>query len=81
MKVLILTAKTGIESKILKHIVEDKIVYGAISMTSNVFATTGTNVSVLFFDNSRESNDVILIDASNLGEDYQEGNNKKKSFY
>ena len=73
-----LTAKTGIECKILKHIVDEKIVYGVISMPSNVFATTGTNVSVLFFDNSRTSEDVILIDASNLGEDYQEGNNKKK---
>lgn len=43
-----ITAKTGVESNILKKIVEDHIVYGCISMPSNVFATTGTNVSVLF---------------------------------
>lgn len=72
-----LTAKTGVEGKLLKHIVNERIVYGVISMPSNVFANTGTNVSVVFFDNSKTSNEVILIDASKLGEEYQEGNNKK----
>lgn len=43
-----ITAKSGVESKILKTIVEEKIVCGCISMPSNVFANTGTNVSVLF---------------------------------
>ena len=46
------------------------------SMPSNVFANTGTNVSVVFFDNSKQSENVILIDASKLGEEYQEGNIK-----
>ena len=73
-----ITAKSGVENKILKHIVDEHIIYGVISMPSNVFATTGTNVSVLFFDNSKKSENVILIDASKMGEDYQEGNNKKK---
>lgn len=72
-----LTAKSGVEGTILKHIVENHIVYGVISMPSNVFANTGTNVSVVFFDNCRSADKVILIDASKLGEDYQEGNNKK----
>lgn len=71
------TAKSGVENKILKHIVDEKIVYGCISMPSNVFANTGTNVSVLFFDNSRQTEKVVLIDASKMGEDYQDGNNKK----
>jgi type I restriction enzyme M protein len=61
----------------LKHIAENRIVYGVISMPSNVFANTGTNVSVVFFDNSKSSENVILIDASKLGEEYQEGKNKK----
>ena len=73
-----ITAKSGVENKILKHIVDEHIVYGVISMPSNVFATTGTNVSVLFFDNSKKTEEVVLIDASKMGEDYQEGNNKKK---
>ena len=72
-----LTAKNGVEGKILKHIVEQHIVNGVISMPSNVFANTGTNVSVVFFDDSRAAHKAILIDASKLGEEYQEGNNKK----
>ena len=73
-----ITAKSGIENKILKHIVDNKIIHGVVSMPSNVFANTGTNVSVLFFDNSKSSDEVILIDASKLGEEYKEGNNQKK---
>lgn len=72
-----LTAKSGVENKILKKIVDKKIIYGAISMPSNIFANTGTNVSVLFFDDSKKSDKVILIDASKLGEEYQDGKNKK----
>ena len=73
-----ITAKSGVENKILKHIVDEKIVYGCVSMPSNVFANTGTNVSVLFFDNSRKTEKVVLIDASKLGEEYKEGNNQKR---
>lgn len=47
-------------------------------MPSNVFANTGTNVSVLFFDNSRKTDKVVLIDASKLGEEYKDGNNQKR---
>lgn len=72
-----ITSKSGIEKKILIRIVDEHIVYGCISMPSNVFATTGTNVSVLFFDKSKSSDKVILIDASKLGEDYKEGTNQK----
>lgn len=72
-----LTAKTSIEGKLLKKLVDDHIVYGAISMPSNVFANTGTNVSVLFFDNSKSADKVVLIDASKLGEEYKDGNNQK----
>ena len=73
-----ITAKTGIEAKILKKIVDEKIIYGCVSMPPNVFATTGTNVSVLFFDNSKSHDKVVLIDASKLGEEYQDGKNKKR---
>lgn len=73
-----ITAKSGIQNKILKHIVAEKLVYGCVSMPSNVFANTGTNVSVLFFDKSVSNNKVVLIDASKLGEEYKEGNIQKK---
>ena len=73
-----ITAKNGIEKKILKRIVDEHWVYGCVSMPSNVFANTGTNVSVLFFDKSASTKKVVLIDASKLGEEYKEGNNQKK---
>lgn len=75
-----ITAKSGIENKILKKIVDEKIVSGVVSMPSNVFATTGTNVSVVFFDKSKKAENakVILIDASKLGEEYKEGSNQKR---
>ncbi len=72
------TAKSGVAKKILQHIVDEHIVYGCVSMPSNVFATTGTNVSVLFFDNSKTSDKVVLIDASKMGEEYKDGNNQKR---
>lgn len=73
-----ITAKSGVEKKILQRIVDERWIYGCVSMPSNVFATTGTNVSVLFFDKSGNNDKVILIDASKLGEEYKEGNNQKR---
>ena len=46
------------------------------NMPSNIFATTGTNVSILFMDKNN-TEDVVLIDASNLGETVKEGKNQK----
>ena len=45
-------------------------------MPSNIFATTGTNVSILFIDASNKGK-VVLIDASNLGEKIKDGKNQK----
>jgi type I restriction enzyme M protein len=45
-------------------------------MPSNIFATTGTNVSILFIDASNKG-DVVLIDASNLGTKVKDGKNQK----
>ena len=73
-----ITAKNGVERNVLKYIVDEKIIYGCINMPSNVFATTGTNVSVLFFDKSKQNDKVVLIDASKLGEEYKDGNNQKR---
>lgn len=73
-----ITSKSGVEKNILEYIVNEKIVYGCVSMPSNVFANTGTNVSVLFFDKSHQADKVVLIDASKMGEEYKDGNNKKR---
>lgn len=67
-----------IQYNILKRIVDERWVYGCVSMPSNVFANTGTNVSVLFFDKSATAEKVILIDASKLGEEYKDANGLKK---
>jgi type I restriction enzyme M protein len=71
-----ITAQSGIEKGIREHLVKNKMLGGVVSMPSNIFATTGTNVSILFIDASNQG-DVILIDASNLGEKIKEGKNQK----
>lgn len=40
---------------------------GVISMPSNIFASTGTNVSILFLNRENKDGNVILMDASKLG--------------
>jgi type I restriction enzyme M protein len=72
-----LTEKNGIAPAIRRKIVDTGIFQGAISMPSNIFATTGTNVSILFLDASSSINKFLLIDASNLGETVKEGKNQK----
>lgn len=72
-----LTAQDGISLEIRKRLVESKILSGAISMPSNIFATTGTNVSVVFIDKSADKRNPIFIDASNLGTAIKEGKNQK----
>ncbi len=63
-----LTSKSGISKKVRKEIIDKKWIKGVISMPSNIFANTGTKVSVLFLDKANQDEDVILIDASNFGE-------------
>jgi len=71
-----ITAQTGIDKKILQKLVDEKILAGVVSMPSNIFANTGTNVSILFIDKENKG-DVVLIDASNLGKKIKEGKNQK----
>ena len=72
-----ITSKSGIKKKILEKIVDGRIVYGCVVMPSNVFATTNTNVSVLFFDKSKQHDHVTLVDASQMGETYKDGNTQR----
>ena len=62
-----LTAGTGIPKKIREYIVNERMLRGVISMPSNIFATTGTNVSILFIDRENRDGKVLLMDASKLG--------------
>ena len=71
-----ITAQSGIDKKIRQKLVDEKILAGVVSMPSNIFANTGTNVSILFIDKENQD-EVVLIDASNLGEKIKEGKNQK----
>ncbi|MCI4114232.1 SAM-dependent DNA methyltransferase [Dickeya dianthicola] len=71
-----ITAQSGIDKAIREHLVKNKMLAGVVSMPSNIFATTGTNVSILFIDASNKEN-VVLIDASGLGEKVKDGKNQK----
>lgn len=62
-----LTAGTGIPKKIREYMVKERMVRGVISMPSNIFANTGTNVSILFLDRENTDGKVVLMDASKLG--------------
>jgi len=72
-----ITARSGIEMKIRQKLIDEKMLRGVVSMPSNIFATTGTNVSVLFIDKANTKGDVILMDASKLGTTVKEGKNQK----
>ena len=71
-----ITAQSGIDKSIRERLVEQKMLAGVVSMPSNIFATTGTNVSILFIDKGNQDK-VVLIDASNLGETVKDGKNQK----
>ena len=72
-----ITAQAGIEKRIRQQIIDNKWLRGVISMPSNIFANTGTNVSVLFVDKSNTNGEVLLMDASKLGEKVKVGKNQK----
>lgn len=72
-----ITAQSGIEKRIREKLVEEKMLRGVISMPSNIFATTGTNVSVLFLDKANTIGDIVLMDASKLGTIVKDGKYQK----
>ncbi len=72
-----ITAQSGIERKIREKLVDEKMLRGVISMPSNIFATTGTNVSILFIDNANKKGHIVLMDASKLGTTVKDGKNQK----
>ncbi len=72
-----ITAKNGIEKTVRQEIIDKRWLRGVISMPSNIFANTGTNVSVLFIDKTNSDGNVLLMDASKLGEKVKIGKNQK----
>ena len=72
-----ITAQSGIEKKVRQKIIDSKWLKGVISMPSNIFANTGTNVSVLFIDKSNTEGEVMLVYASKMGTKVKDGKNQK----
>lgn len=72
-----ITAQSGIEKKIREAMIAKNMLRGVVSMPSNIFASTGTNISVLFLDNQADSEHIVLVDASKLGETIKEGKNQR----
>lgn len=72
-----ITAQSGIEKKIRERLITEGWLRGVVSMPSNIFASTGTNVSVLFLDKNADNEHIVLMDASKLGETVKEGKNQR----
>lgn len=72
-----ITAQSGIEKKIREKLVKQGWLRGVVSMPSNIFASTGTNVSVLFLDKMADPEHIVLMDASKLGQTVKEGKNQR----
>ncbi len=71
-----ITAQAGIEKKIRQKLIDNKWLKGVVSMPSNIFATTGTNVSIIFIDKANKDK-VTLVDASKLGSKIKDGRLQK----
>lgn len=72
-----ITAQSGIEKKIRTKIIDSGWLKGVVSMPSNIFATTGTNVSILFLDKTADNDHIVLMDASKLGKQIKDGKNQR----
>lgn len=72
-----ITAQSGIEKKIRERLITNGWLRGVVSMPSNIFASTGTNVSVLFIDKQADSEHIVLMDASKLGQTIKDGKNQR----
>lgn len=73
-----ITAQSGIEKDIREKLISEKMLKGVVSMPPNIFATTGTNVSVIFIDKTNSDDKVVLMDASKLGRKIKlDGKNEK----
>lgn len=72
-----ITAKNGIANKVKSELITQRMIKGVVSMPSNIFANTGTNVSILFLDKANNTDEIILVDASNMGTVVKEAGNQR----
>ena len=72
-----ITAPSGIEKRIRQQLIEHGWLRGVVSMPSNIFSNTGTNVSVLFIDKKADNKHIVLVDASKMGETISDNNKQR----
>ena len=73
-----ITAQAGIEKSIRQKLIDNKWLIGCINMPSNIFANTGTNVSIIFIDKGNTNDKIVLMDASKMGaKEKTDGKNQK----
>ncbi|RFM29682.1 HsdM family class I SAM-dependent methyltransferase [Deminuibacter soli] len=72
-----ITARGGMERNIREALIERNMLRGVVSMPGNMFASTGTNVSVLFIDKNADAAGIVLVDASALGNMVKDGKNQR----
>tara|TARA_B100002051_G_C16735743_1_gene641098 strand:+ start:427 stop:2106 length:1680 start_codon:yes stop_codon:yes gene_type:complete len=63
-----LSNKSGIELEIKKYLIDNNFLDGVIAMPRNIFATTGTIVSILFINKEKQGNEIRLVNAESFGE-------------
>ncbi len=71
------TEKASIGKGIRKKLVDNNWLKAVVHMPPNIFATTGTNVSVMFIDKNKSNKSSILVDASKLGKKVKDGKNQR----
>lgn len=74
-----LTKGKGIETRLREYLITKKYLRGVVTMPNNIFATTGTNVSVLFLEKKSRDEDVIFIEGSLLGDKSTESERNQKT--
>jgi type I restriction enzyme M protein len=70
--------QANIAYKIRMKLIDEKMLKAVVSMPSNIFANTGTNVSIIFIDKSNKDS-VVFVDASDLGTKIKEDNKNQKT--
>ncbi len=72
-----LTTQNKIEFKIRKYLIENNYIEGIISMPSNIFANTGTNVSIIFISRIKINHNVFMLDVTSFGKKEKDGKNQR----
>ncbi|MBS1775895.1 MAG: SAM-dependent DNA methyltransferase [Bacteroidetes bacterium] len=69
--------KASIAYGVRERIIKNNWLHSVVNMPPNIFATTGTNVSVIFIDKAKTNSQVILVEGSKLGRKVKDGKNQK----